>query len=88
VSGKGDKPRPLSVPQEAFAERWERIFGKPPMGEVEATLIHRLLDLPGPDPLTVLYGDPRADKPRGVLRVRTQDDQKRRKPEPKPKGEA
>jgi hypothetical protein len=78
VSGKGDKPRPLSVPQETFAERWASTFGKPPMGDVEATVIHRLLDLPGPTPLEVLYGNPRAEKPRGVLRM---------KPEPKPKGE-
>lgn len=28
VSGKGDTPRPVSVPQETFAERWERTFGK------------------------------------------------------------
>ena len=26
--GKGDKPRPLSVPKEEFDNRWEVIFGK------------------------------------------------------------
>ena len=26
--GKGDKPRPLSVPIEDFDNRWETIFGK------------------------------------------------------------
>jgi hypothetical protein len=26
--GKGDKPRPLSVPIEQFDNRWETIFGK------------------------------------------------------------
>lgn len=26
--GKGDKPRPLSVPKEEFDNRWETIFGK------------------------------------------------------------
>jgi len=28
VSGKGSKPRPLSVPRKQFDENWERIFGK------------------------------------------------------------
>lgn len=28
MSGKGDTPRPLSVPQKAFAERWARTFGR------------------------------------------------------------
>jgi hypothetical protein len=26
--GKGDKPRPLSIPKEEFDNRWENIFGK------------------------------------------------------------
>lgn len=26
--GKGDKPRPLSIPKEEFDNRWEVIFGK------------------------------------------------------------
>jgi hypothetical protein len=71
VNGKGDKPRPASVPADEFARRWARAFGEPPIGVVEATVRHHLLDLPGPDPLTILYGDPRADKPCGVLRVRS-----------------
>lgn len=25
-NGKGDKPRPLSIPQDDFLERWERTF--------------------------------------------------------------
>jgi len=28
MSGKGSKPRPLSVPRKQFDENWERIFGK------------------------------------------------------------
>jgi hypothetical protein len=28
MSGKGSKPRPLSVPRKQFDESWERIFGK------------------------------------------------------------
>jgi hypothetical protein len=28
MSGKGSKPRPLSVPRKKFDENWERIFGK------------------------------------------------------------
>lgn len=32
-NGKGDRPRPLSVPAETFAERWERTFGKKSEGE-------------------------------------------------------
>ena len=27
--GKGDKPRPLSVPMEEFDNRWDLIFKKP-----------------------------------------------------------
>jgi hypothetical protein len=27
---KGSSPRPLSVPQETFAQRWERTFGRLP----------------------------------------------------------
>lgn len=26
MNGKGDTPRPLSIPPEAFAQNWERIF--------------------------------------------------------------
>lgn len=28
MSGKGSKPRPLSVPREKFESNWDRIFGK------------------------------------------------------------
>lgn len=28
TGGKGDKPRPYSVPLEEFDNSWERIFGK------------------------------------------------------------
>lgn len=28
MSGKGSKPRPLSVPKKQFEENWDRIFGK------------------------------------------------------------
>jgi hypothetical protein len=28
MSGKGSKPRPLSVPRKQFDDNWERIFGK------------------------------------------------------------
>lgn len=28
MSGKGSKPRPLSVPRKKFDENWDRIFGK------------------------------------------------------------
>lgn len=28
MSGKGSKPRPLSIPRKKFDENWERIFGK------------------------------------------------------------
>jgi len=27
--GKGDKPRPLSVPKEQFDNNWDKIFNKP-----------------------------------------------------------
>lgn len=27
-AGKGDRPRPMSVPPSEYAERWERVFGK------------------------------------------------------------
>lgn len=33
--GKGDKPRPLSVPIEEFDNRWETIFGKKKQPEGE-----------------------------------------------------
>ena len=28
MSGKGSKPRPLSVPRKHFDDNWDRIFGK------------------------------------------------------------
>lgn len=28
MSGKGSAPRPISVPEDEYAESWERIFGK------------------------------------------------------------
>lgn len=28
MSGKGSKPRPLSVPRKQFDDNWEKIFGK------------------------------------------------------------
>jgi hypothetical protein len=28
MSGKGSKPRPLSVPRKTYEENWNRIFGK------------------------------------------------------------
>ncbi len=28
MSGKGSKPRPLSVPRKVYENNWERIFGK------------------------------------------------------------
>jgi len=28
MSGKGSKPRPLSIPRKQFDDNWERIFGK------------------------------------------------------------
>jgi len=28
MSGKGSKPRPLSIPRKQFENNWERIFGK------------------------------------------------------------
>jgi hypothetical protein len=30
MSGKGSKPRPLSVPRKKFDDSWDRIFGKKP----------------------------------------------------------
>ena len=30
MSGKGSKPRPLSVSRKQFDDNWERIFGKKP----------------------------------------------------------
>ena len=35
MSGKGDKPRPLSVPYKEYAERYDAIFGDPPVAEEE-----------------------------------------------------
>lgn len=29
MSGKGSKPRPLSIPVEEFNDRWDNIFKKP-----------------------------------------------------------
>jgi hypothetical protein len=34
--GKGDAPRPYSVSQEEFDNRWETIFGKKPRGGMPA----------------------------------------------------
>lgn len=28
MSGKGSKPRPLSVPRKVFEDNWDKIFGK------------------------------------------------------------
>jgi hypothetical protein len=28
MSGKGSKPRPLSVPRKTFEDNWDRIFSK------------------------------------------------------------
>lgn len=28
MSGKGSRPRPLSVPRKVYENNWERIFGK------------------------------------------------------------
>jgi hypothetical protein len=28
MNGKGDTPRPLSIPQDKFSDNWDRIFGK------------------------------------------------------------
>ena len=28
MSGKGSKPRPLSVPRKQFESNWDKIFGK------------------------------------------------------------
>ncbi len=36
-NGKGSKPRPLSVPFDAFASNWERIFA--PKEETSATSV-------------------------------------------------
>ena len=27
-AGKGDKPRPLSIPKKEFDKKWNKIFGK------------------------------------------------------------
>jgi len=27
-SGKGDEPRPLSIPKKEFDKKWDKIFGK------------------------------------------------------------
>jgi hypothetical protein len=27
-NGKGDTPRPFSVPQETYASNWDKVFGK------------------------------------------------------------
>jgi hypothetical protein len=32
-NGKGDKPRPLSVPMETFDNNWDTIFKKKPVKE-------------------------------------------------------
>lgn len=28
MSGKGSRPRPLSVPRKVYEDNWDRIFGK------------------------------------------------------------
>jgi len=35
MSGKGSKPRPLSVPRKQFDDNWERIFGKKTPKEID-----------------------------------------------------
>ena len=35
MSGKGDKPRPLSVPRDEFDRAWDRVFGKPRDGQTD-----------------------------------------------------
>lgn len=35
TGGKGDKPRPYSIPLEEFDNRWETIFGKKKKSEGE-----------------------------------------------------
>lgn len=32
MNGKGDKPRPLTISYEEYADRWDRIFGKKDSG--------------------------------------------------------
>ena len=41
MSGKGDKPRPLSVPYKEYAERYDAIFSNPPVTEEEENEEHR-----------------------------------------------
>jgi|TARA_R110002020_G_scaffold136118_1_gene303744 hypothetical protein len=33
MSGKGDKPRPLSIPYKKYADRYDAIFSKPTVAE-------------------------------------------------------
>ena len=33
MSGKGDKPRPLSIPYKEYADRYDAIFNAPPVLE-------------------------------------------------------
>jgi len=35
MSGKGDKPRPLSIPYKEYADRYDAIFRTPPVTEEE-----------------------------------------------------
>ena len=35
MSGKGDKPRPLSIPYKEYAKRYDAIFSAPPVLEEE-----------------------------------------------------
>ena len=35
MSGKGDKPRPLSIPYKEYADRYDAIFSTPPIAEEE-----------------------------------------------------
>ncbi len=44
MNGKGDKPRPLSVPREQFETNWESAFGKkptPPKGKPTPPTPHK-----------------------------------------------
>ena len=35
MSGKGDKPRPLSISYKEYADRYDAIFSTPPIAEEE-----------------------------------------------------
>ena len=55
MNGKGDKRRPCLVSRKEYERNWRRIFIAPETSE---------LDL-------ILYGDPTAPKPQGVLYATT-----------------